>query len=164
MPILSVLHYQSNDHQSQEDVQEDWGWKLVHGEVFRTPRFPLALSVMVGNGAQICAMVSVTLSSCSPSIAEYLFIEICAYSLCVVGLPLPLKSRFTCHGNDDLLDILWRVKFMPLSLSVHALTFVQNRRLRVESRVCVAWWYKQKEKCLHDGDSVAYVRSNVTSP
>ncbi|KAG7449497.1 uncharacterized protein BT62DRAFT_985108 [Guyanagaster necrorhizus] len=44
-----------------EDVQEDWGWKLVHGEVFRTPRFPLALSVMVGNGAQICAMVSVTL-------------------------------------------------------------------------------------------------------
>jgi transmembrane 9 superfamily protein 2/4 len=45
----------------QEDVQEDWGWKLVHGEVFRTPRYPLLLSVMVGNGAQLCAMVGVTL-------------------------------------------------------------------------------------------------------
>lgn len=45
----------------QEDVQEDWGWKLVHGEVFRTPRYPLVLSVMVGNGAQLCAMVGVTL-------------------------------------------------------------------------------------------------------
>ncbi|KAF8131697.1 hypothetical protein EV363DRAFT_1217485 [Boletus edulis] len=44
-----------------EDVQEDWGWKLVHGEVFRTPRLPMLLAVMVGNGAQLCAMCSVTL-------------------------------------------------------------------------------------------------------
>ncbi|KZP34674.1 hypothetical protein FIBSPDRAFT_1035660 [Athelia psychrophila] len=44
-----------------EDVQEDWGWKLVHGEVFRTPRYPMLLAVMVGNGAQLCAMVGVTL-------------------------------------------------------------------------------------------------------
>ncbi|KAJ7680358.1 Nonaspanin TM9SF [Mycena polygramma] len=44
-----------------EDVQEDWGWKLVHGEVFRTPGRPMVLSVMVGNGAQLCAMVGVTL-------------------------------------------------------------------------------------------------------
>ncbi|KAL1718886.1 hypothetical protein EV715DRAFT_252107 [Schizophyllum commune] len=44
-----------------EDVQEDWGWKLVHGEVFRTPSNPTILSVMVGNGAQLAAMVSVTL-------------------------------------------------------------------------------------------------------
>jgi len=44
-----------------EDVQEDWGWKLVHGEVFRTPPNGLILSVLVGNGAQLCAMVGVTL-------------------------------------------------------------------------------------------------------
>ncbi|KAF9465037.1 Nonaspanin TM9SF [Collybia nuda] len=44
-----------------EDVQEDWGWKLVHGEVFRTPQNPMVLSVMVGNGAQLCSMVGVTL-------------------------------------------------------------------------------------------------------
>ncbi|GBE81011.1 Transmembrane 9 superfamily member 1 [Sparassis crispa] len=44
-----------------EDVQEDWGWKLVHGEVFRTPRHAMILSVMVGNGAQLSAMVGVTL-------------------------------------------------------------------------------------------------------
>ena len=46
---------------SQEDVQEDFGWKLVHGEVFRTPVNPLILSVIVGNGAQLCAMAGVTL-------------------------------------------------------------------------------------------------------
>ena len=45
----------------QEDVQEDWGWKLVHGEVFRTPDNPLILSALVGNGAQLCSMVGITL-------------------------------------------------------------------------------------------------------
>ncbi|KAG1793329.1 uncharacterized protein HD556DRAFT_1479430 [Suillus plorans] len=44
-----------------EDVQEDWGWKLVHREVFRAPRYPMVFSVMVGNGAQLCAMCAVTL-------------------------------------------------------------------------------------------------------
>ncbi|KIM40104.1 hypothetical protein M413DRAFT_28631 [Hebeloma cylindrosporum] len=44
-----------------EDVQEDWGWKLVHGEVFRPPGNSLPLSVLVGNGAQLCAMTAVTL-------------------------------------------------------------------------------------------------------
>ncbi|KLO19440.1 Nonaspanin [Schizopora paradoxa] len=44
-----------------EDVQEDFGWKLVHGEVFRSPQNALILSVLVGNGAQLCAMACVTL-------------------------------------------------------------------------------------------------------
>ncbi|KAB5592575.1 Endosomal integral membrane protein (P24a) [Ceratobasidium theobromae] len=44
-----------------EDVQEDFGWKLVHGEVFRSPQFPMVLSVLVGNGAQLSVMVGVTL-------------------------------------------------------------------------------------------------------
>lgn len=44
-----------------EDVQEDWGWKLVHGEVFRTPQYPMLLAAMIGNGAQLCAMCAVTL-------------------------------------------------------------------------------------------------------
>jgi transmembrane 9 superfamily member 2/4 len=42
-------------------VQEDYGWKLVHGEVFRIPKSPILLSVLVGNGAQLCAMIAVTL-------------------------------------------------------------------------------------------------------
>jgi transmembrane 9 superfamily protein 2/4 len=44
-----------------EDVQEDWGWKLVHGEVFRSPAHPMLLGIMSGNGAQLCSMVGVTL-------------------------------------------------------------------------------------------------------
>ena len=47
----------------QEDVQEDWGWKLVHGEVFRVPDNAMLLSVLVGNGSQLSAMVGVTLGT-----------------------------------------------------------------------------------------------------
>ncbi|KAI7889332.1 uncharacterized protein EV154DRAFT_538893 [Mucor mucedo] len=46
---------------AQEDVQEDYGWKLVHGDVFRPPQRPMLLSVLVGSGAQIVAMTGLTL-------------------------------------------------------------------------------------------------------
>lgn len=44
-----------------EDVQEDYGWKLVHGEVFRMPNRPMVLSVFVGNGTHLVMMCIVTL-------------------------------------------------------------------------------------------------------
>ncbi|SJX62239.1 related to endosomal protein EMP70 precursor [Sporisorium reilianum f. sp. reilianum] len=44
-----------------EDVQEDFGWKLVHGEVFRPPARPMFLSIFVGSGSQLVAMAAVTL-------------------------------------------------------------------------------------------------------
>lgn len=37
-----------------EEGDDETGWKLVHGDVFRAPNFsPMALSVLVGTGAQI---------------------------------------------------------------------------------------------------------------
>jgi transmembrane 9 superfamily protein 2/4 len=43
-----------NELQALEEAQEDTGWKLVHGDVFRPPSFsPTMLSVLVGTGAQI---------------------------------------------------------------------------------------------------------------
>ncbi|KAI1176063.1 Nonaspanin [Nemania sp. FL0916] len=45
----------------EDGVQEDSGWKLVHGDVFRTPSHPLLLSVLLGNGAQLFAMTGFTI-------------------------------------------------------------------------------------------------------
>ena len=45
----------------EEGVQEDSGWKLVHGDVFRTPKNPLVLSVFLGNGSQLFVMTGITL-------------------------------------------------------------------------------------------------------
>ncbi|CAI4210934.1 unnamed protein product [Parascedosporium putredinis] len=45
----------------EEGVQEDSGWKLVHGDVFRNPPRPLLLSVLLGNGAQLFVMAGFTI-------------------------------------------------------------------------------------------------------
>lgn len=53
-----IARYNADD---AEDLQEDFGWKLVHGDVFRSPpRFDV-LSAMVGSGYQLFWMVLVTL-------------------------------------------------------------------------------------------------------
>ncbi|PGG96009.1 hypothetical protein AJ79_09776 [Helicocarpus griseus UAMH5409] len=44
----------------EDGIQEDSGWKLVHGDVFRCPKHPLILSVFLGNGAQLFVMTGIT--------------------------------------------------------------------------------------------------------
>ncbi|KAH8656091.1 hypothetical protein BGZ60DRAFT_435201 [Tricladium varicosporioides] len=46
----------------EDGVQEDSGWKLVHGDVFRAPGSPLILSVFLGNGAQLFVMTGFTIA------------------------------------------------------------------------------------------------------
>jgi len=46
-----------NEMHTLEEAQEETGWKLVHGDVFRSPSsHPMIFSILVGTGAQIgCA-------------------------------------------------------------------------------------------------------------
>lgn len=46
----------------EDGVQEDSGWKLVHGDVFRNPSHPLLLSVFLGNGTQLFVMAGFTIA------------------------------------------------------------------------------------------------------
>ncbi|XP_078157331.1 transmembrane 9 superfamily member 1-like [Carex rostrata] len=41
----------------ERDVNEESGWKLVHGDVFRTPRNLVLISAFVGIGAQLATLV-----------------------------------------------------------------------------------------------------------
>eukprot|EP01035_Chromulina_nebulosa_P020450 gene20450-26535_t len=65
MIFLRTLHKDIssyNEMQTLEEAQEESGWKLVHGDVFRPPAFsPMLLSVLVGSGAQIIAMTLCTM-------------------------------------------------------------------------------------------------------
>lgn len=64
MVLLRTIHRDISRYNAidiDEDVQEDFGWKLVHGEVFRPPRKRMFLSVAVGSGLQLTAMSGVTL-------------------------------------------------------------------------------------------------------
>ncbi|KHN75985.1 Transmembrane 9 superfamily member 2 [Toxocara canis] len=64
MILLRTLHRdiaRYNQLDNEEDAQEEFGWKLVHGDIFRPPRNAMFLSVFVGSGSQIIFMVFITL-------------------------------------------------------------------------------------------------------
>lgn len=46
---------------SEESQQEETGWKLIHGEVFRPPMYGGFLSILVGTGVQVFGMSLMTL-------------------------------------------------------------------------------------------------------
>merc|ERR1719394_1717173 len=64
MILLRTLHRdiaKYNELAGAEEVAEETGWKLVHGDVFRKPRHAKWLAVSVGSGVQILGMSVVTL-------------------------------------------------------------------------------------------------------
>ncbi|XP_067007315.2 transmembrane 9 superfamily member 2 [Anabrus simplex] len=65
MIMLRTLHKdiaRYNQIDSGEDAQEEFGWKLVHGDVFRPPRKGMLLSVFLGSGTQVFFMTLITLA------------------------------------------------------------------------------------------------------
>lgn len=58
-----ALSDMSGDHTlPDDDVQDDSGWKLIHGDVFRPPSYPLVLSILTGNGTQLFLMAGFTIA------------------------------------------------------------------------------------------------------
>jgi len=62
--LMRMLHRDlrkySEQLESREDAEET-GWKLVHGDVFRTPKNPVLLCVCAGFGAQLFVTAAITL-------------------------------------------------------------------------------------------------------
>lgn len=67
MILMRALHKdlrRYNAEQTQEEIeqqQEETGWKLVHGDVFRTPSRPNLFACVIGTGVQVFAMCLLTL-------------------------------------------------------------------------------------------------------
>lgn len=55
-----IMRY-NNDFFDLEDLQEDSGWKLVYGDVFRIPNNSMLLSILLGNGVQLFLMTVFTI-------------------------------------------------------------------------------------------------------
>ncbi|KAJ5606640.1 Nonaspanin (TM9SF) [Penicillium lagena] len=60
LDMISLEDLDGTSAAVEDGIQEDSGWKLVHGDVFRCPKSPLLLSVLLGNGAQLFMMTGVT--------------------------------------------------------------------------------------------------------
>lgn len=64
MILLRTLHKdiaRYNQLDPEDDAQEEFGWKLVHGDVFRPPQHAMLLSVLLGSGVQVTFMTLITL-------------------------------------------------------------------------------------------------------
>ena len=64
MIMMRTLHRdisKYNQLETAEEAQEETGWKLVHGDVFRPPAQPSWLAVSVGTGVQLFSMTLVTM-------------------------------------------------------------------------------------------------------
>lgn len=60
--LRTVLRDFSRYNALEEDDDEDvTGWKLVHGDVFRTPQYPVLLSIFYGSGSQTLWMTTILL-------------------------------------------------------------------------------------------------------
>lgn len=54
-----IAKYNTDDN--FEDTLEETGWKLVHGDVFRPPKYPRLFSAIIGSGIQIFFMALITI-------------------------------------------------------------------------------------------------------
>lgn len=52
LSVLLTLRY-VNVHQQDRDLGDEYGWKQVHGDVFRPSSHPLIFSSLIGSGCQI---------------------------------------------------------------------------------------------------------------
>jgi transmembrane 9 superfamily member 2/4 len=124
MIMLRTLHKDIssyNEMQTLEEAQEESGWKLVHGDVFRPPSFsPMLLSVLTGSGVQIlamtiCTMVCALFGLTSPAnrgglltTLLLLFVFMGSFagyaSACVYKL---------CHGKEWKQNTIWTAVLYP---------------------------------------------------
>jgi transmembrane 9 superfamily member 2/4 len=89
----------ATDEEKAEDLEE-YGWKLVHADVFRPPSFsPLLLSVLCGTGAQLLGMTFFTIvfsamGFMSPARRGHLMIAELIFYVLLGGVAGYVASRF----------------------------------------------------------------------
>ncbi len=49
----------------EDETMEETGWKLVHGDVFRPPKYPRLLCSMIGSGIQLFCCTGIVIGECN---------------------------------------------------------------------------------------------------
>ncbi|GAB4818902.1 hypothetical protein N2152v2_005948 [Parachlorella kessleri] len=109
------------DSGSNADVEES-GWKMVSGDVFRTPSSPLSLCVQVGSGVQILIAGFITLFFAALGFLSPASRGSLLTALLVMYLLLAVAAGYTAvwlwgmitRSYDDWFKVCWRVAcFFP---------------------------------------------------
>lgn len=114
-----------------DGVQEDSGWKLVHGDVFRAPSHPMILSVFLGNGAQLFMMTGTTISKKQRVGILTTGRADGNCSFCSPWLPVSIQPWLHRHRGRADVHHLWLHRRLHLS---EGLQNIRWRRLEAEYR------------------------------
>lgn len=91
----------------ERDLGDEYGWKQIHGDVFRSPSYPMMLSVFVGTGYQIATVtffviifaifgsVFTVSSNSRRSVRELMHEKV------LVRMAMKLKHHFQGHPDTD---------------------------------------------------------------
>ncbi|KAG0005771.1 hypothetical protein BGZ65_010158 [Modicella reniformis] len=100
-----------NEEEMKDEQDEGAGWKLVHGDVFRTPKYSSLLCAILGSGVQILVMAVSTISE---------FAWLCIYATEETnGLPQILIIQlifFTVFALFGILNPSYRGGFVSFGL------------------------------------------------
>ena len=115
-----------NEMQTLEETQEESGWKLVHGDVFRPPSFsPMLLSVLVGTGLQLLAMTMITMVCAlgglmSPANRGTLVTSVCLIFVFMGSFAGYFSARIykLFHGKQWKMNTLMAALFYPTVMGV----------------------------------------------
>ncbi len=115
-----------NEMQTLDEAQDESGWKLVHGDVFRPPAVsPMLLSVMVGSGLQIlamtlCTMVCALLGLTSPANRGALLTTLLMLYVCMGTFAGYNSARIykLNHGKDWKTCTILTAVFFPGIMAV----------------------------------------------
>lgn len=119
-----IARYNSR-FESQEESLEEYGWKLIHADVFRSPSHPALLSVFAGNGVQLffmsCAiLVLALLGFLSPSMRGSLATVSITFYVCFGFAAGYTSSRLykMMGGESWKKNIILTAFLVPGSLSI----------------------------------------------
>eukprot|EP01103_Thecamoeba_quadrilineata_P019380 TRINITY_DN7821_c0_g1_i1.p1 TRINITY_DN7821_c0_g1~~TRINITY_DN7821_c0_g1_i1.p1 ORF type:complete len:607 (-),score=70.80 TRINITY_DN7821_c0_g1_i1:75-1829(-) len=120
------------------DEQEDYGWKLIHGDVFRFPPYPSIFSALLGVGAQFLLMsffilVLAFFGRANPGLGGSLYgVAVVVYALTCVFAGL-VSSYFYKQFNGEswawnivLTTSLYAVPFFFISSGVNTVASIFN--------------------------------------
>ena len=71
MSLPSSLQHFISHSLPQDEALEETGWKLVHGDVFRSPSKPTLLVACLGSGIQIFCMVLIIIGKVTAIASAY---------------------------------------------------------------------------------------------
>lgn len=160
--------------------EEETGWKLVHGDVFRPPSSnPMVLSVLVGTGAQIVVAVSLTLLLGITKLlnpmnkGQALSTIVMLYIFCgtVSGYVSARLFKF-CGGKNWKLNTIYTATAFPgvmvsmfLGLNVFLSLYGSAKSVSIWTIICVfLLWVCVATPLIAIGSFIGYKREAISVP